>query len=369
MMDGTEGGQSDVESAFRFEGNWREYAPIAFTNLLLTLVTLGTYRFWATTRTRRYLWSRTRFIDENLEWAGTGRELFIGFLFAILLFGIPFLILQFGVQALALRGHGGIAGLVSTAAAFSILFLTGVARFRALRYRLSRTYWHGIRGGSDVNGFGYGATWMWKTVVGYLPLWLLVPWSMVSLWNDRWRTMSFGSTPFTSEARSGPIFVRFLWFYLVPFVIALAIGAGTLAFFMAGLSSGDIGKLGASLAIGLILGIIAIVFGTYLLLGLIAVAFYAAYLREAVGGLALGDLRFHFTARTRQFLMLFLVDVLLVVGTLGIGLAFLSYRHWRFFITHLEASGEVRLGALGQSTTRQPTQGEGLLDALDIGAF
>jgi uncharacterized membrane protein YjgN (DUF898 family) len=39
--------------SFAFEGSWREYAPIAFTNLLLTIVTLGIYRFWATTRTRR----------------------------------------------------------------------------------------------------------------------------------------------------------------------------------------------------------------------------------------------------------------------------------------------------------------------------
>src|SRR3546814_5539729 len=59
---------------FAFEGNWRDYAPIAFTNLLLTIVTLGIYRFWATTRTRRYLWANTRFIDDRLEWTGTGRS-------------------------------------------------------------------------------------------------------------------------------------------------------------------------------------------------------------------------------------------------------------------------------------------------------
>ncbi len=47
------------EKAFEFNGTWREYAPIAFTNLLLTIVTLGIYRFWATARTRRYLWSLT----------------------------------------------------------------------------------------------------------------------------------------------------------------------------------------------------------------------------------------------------------------------------------------------------------------------
>ena len=60
-------------SAFRFHGSWQEYARIAFPNLLLTIVTLGIYRFWATTREREYLWSKTDFIDERLEWTGRGR--------------------------------------------------------------------------------------------------------------------------------------------------------------------------------------------------------------------------------------------------------------------------------------------------------
>ncbi len=54
------------ESAFRFHGTWQEFAGIAFPNLLLTIVTLGIYRFWATTREREYLWSKTDFIDERL---------------------------------------------------------------------------------------------------------------------------------------------------------------------------------------------------------------------------------------------------------------------------------------------------------------
>ena len=40
--------EEDAASAFGFDGTWREFAPIAFTNLLLTIVTLGFYRFWAT---------------------------------------------------------------------------------------------------------------------------------------------------------------------------------------------------------------------------------------------------------------------------------------------------------------------------------
>ncbi|MET0240498.1 MAG: YjgN family protein [Sphingobium sp.] len=356
----------DQDSAFRFEGRWQDYAPIAFTNLLLTIVTLGIYRFWATTRSRRYLWSRSRFIDETLEWTGTGMELFVGFLLAVVLFGIPFLILQFGVQALALRGHEGIAGLIGIAAFFFLLFMAGVARFRALRYRLSRTFWHGIRGGSDSNGIRYGLSWLWKSSVGVIPFWLLVPWSMVSLWNERWRQMSFGSQSFASQARARPIFPRFLLFYLMPFLVVIVAGIlmATFGIAMVGFAAGG----GLPLPFQ-ILTIIAVLVGVYLLLGLIALAYYAAFLREAISNLTLGDIRFRFEASTSEWIGLLIVDILLVVCTLGIGAIFLSYRHWKFFITHLEATGEVSLAALGQSTTREPGQGEGLLDAFDLGAF
>ena len=49
--------EHDQVSAFSFEGSWREYAPIAFTNLLLIVVTLGVYRFWAKARERVMRWS------------------------------------------------------------------------------------------------------------------------------------------------------------------------------------------------------------------------------------------------------------------------------------------------------------------------
>ncbi|MET0364291.1 MAG: YjgN family protein [Sphingobium sp.] len=358
--------QGQQDSAFRFEGRWREYAPIAFTNLLLTIVTLGIYRFWATTRTRQYLWSRTQFIDEPLEWTGTGKELLVGFLLVALLFGIPFLFLNFGAQALVLQGHAGIAAILGIASFFAILYLTGVARFRALRYRLSRSYWHGIRGGSDNAGFGYGWSWLWKSTVGVLPFWLLVPWSMTTLWNDRWSLMSFGSQTFRSEARGERIFKRFLLFYLAPIlfviigmVIAVAVASGV----------GDLKTMSATAAIGAAFVAILFVFGIYILLGLVALAYYAAFLRETIGHLSLGDIEFQFGATTWQWLKLFFGDVALVICTLGIGALFLTYRHWKFFITHLEAMGEVSLSALGQSTTREPRQGEGLLDAFDIGAI
>jgi uncharacterized membrane protein YjgN (DUF898 family) len=70
-----------------------------------------------------------------------------------------------------------------------------------------------------------------------------------------------------------------------------------------------------------------------------------------------------------DWVKLLVVDVVLVIFTLGIGAIFLSYRHWKFFITHLEAQGEILLDELTQSTTAISAHGEGLLDAFDVGAF
>jgi len=353
--------------AFGFDGTWRDYAPIAFTNLLLIIVTLGVYRFWATTRTRHYLWSRTIFIDERLEWTGKGLELFIGFLLVVLLLGVPFIGLQFAVQALLIRGHetsGFLVGLV----AFGLLFyLGGVARLRALRYRLSRTWWHGIRGGSDERGWSYGVHYCWRTALGMALAYLGTPWAMMSLWNMRWNRMSFGSQRFTANGRWQAIFRRFLLFYLLPILLGL-IAIATAGTFGGFLAPGIIVQSSLPPVLR-ILAYFVIFLGAYALIGIIALTYYAAFLREAIGALKLGELEFAFDATLDDWLGLIFGDVALVVCTLGFGAVFLSYRHWKFFIDHLEASGEVSLSMLTQSTTRELGHGEGLLDAFDIGAI
>lgn len=354
-----------AESAFGFDGNWIDFAKIALPNLLLTIVTLGIYRFWATTRERQYLWSHTRFVDERLEWTGKGMELFIGFVLVLLLFALPFFILGIVTESLILRGQEGLALGLTFASFFLILYLTGLARYRALRYRLSRTRWRGIRGGSDNQGFGYGWSYVWKTIVGQIVLGLLVPWSMTNLWNERWGKMSFGPHQFEAYADSSNIFARYLLFYLAPILLFVAMGIAAVT--GGGIGAGLGGGEGAGIGVGL--GIAIALFVWFFALGLIAAAFYAKYFREVVGATHWKDLHFGFEASTMDWIKLYIGDFFLVVLTLGIGFVFLSYRHWKFFIVHMEAGGDILLDELTQSTTATARHGEGLLDAFDIGAI
>ncbi len=371
-MDDIPAGASSSAGAFGFSGDWREYAPIAFTNLLLTIVTLGIYTFWARTRTRRYLWSRTRFIDDQLEWTGTGLELFIGYLIAAVLFILPFGVLNLLLQGVLLRGHQGAAVLIGAAIYLALIYLVGVAIFRALRYRLSRTLWHGIRGGSDDQGFRYGLSYFWRTILGSIAAGLMVPWSMTTLWNRRWGAMSFGSERFAAEAKWGPIFPRFLLFYLAPIILFVVVAVGAVMIAGFGVTAGAFtngGPPGPGMIIGVVIAAIvfyALFFGV---LGLIAMIYYSAFFREAVGTTTLGRLSFAFDARTRDWVMLYLGNLGLVLVTFGIGYIFVPYRNWAFFVRHMEAFGELHLDDFTQSTTRTPGQGEGLLDAFDVGAF
>jgi len=363
------GPASAPASAFVFEGTWREFAPIAFTNLLLTVVSLGIYRFWATTRERQYLWSRSRFIDEHLEWTGLRKELFFGFLMVAVLFGIPVLVLQFVVEALMIQGYPGLGAALMVAMVLTIFYLSGVARYRALRYRLGRTHWRGIRGGSYDPGFRYGLSYMWKYAVGYLAMGLMVPWAMVSLWNERWGHMSFGQLRFKGEADFSPVMKRYLLFYLAPLILLIV---GFLAIGAVALGIGAAGKFDRKeLAWGALGGLIAIGFvAFYLLWGLAYLFFYAKYLRVVIGEMQLGDdISFGFSATTKDWFRLILGDVGLVLVTLGVGWIFLSYRHWKFFITYLEAYGVIDPDALMQSDTPMAKHGEGLLDAFDMGAI
>jgi uncharacterized membrane protein YjgN (DUF898 family) len=345
-------------SAFTFTGSWREFLPIAVSNLLLTVVTLGFYRFWAKARERRYLWSRTHFIDDHLEWTGTGKEMFIGFLVVALCLLPILLFFQFGLQAMVARGEVEAAMLITIFIYGGIFYLFGVGQFRALRYRLSRSWWHGIRGGAEARGWRYGVSFMWKNAVGYSVAGLLVPWAQTSLWNDRWNKMSFGRHPVEASADPDGLFGRWMLVYLAPLVGLLF---GTVLM-------GAIGFAGGSSTTAVLSVVIA--FGAFFLAYQVAsIAYKAAFYRKAVEQTEFGGLSFAFEAGTADWLKLILGNIALVVFTLGLGFVFIGYRNWSFFVRHMEAAGEINLDHLLQSQTSASSDAEGLADAFDIGAI
>lgn len=398
-------------SAFSFHGSWTDFAKIALPNVLLTLVTLGIYRFWATTRERQYLWSKTHFIDEPLEWTGRGIELFWGFVMVFFLVGLPLVVLQLAAQGMIFQGQTVIVAVIVVAMIFLTLYLTGVAYFRTLRYRLSRTYWRGIRGGSNEPGFQYGLSYIWKNIAGAIPLYLLYPWGSMSLWNERWSHMSFGPYRFKSNADWKDLMKRYLLFYLVPFL--LFVGFALAGFSIGSSAAGGNNPFATAGGIFAIVLIFASVIGLYVVMPIAALMYYSKFYRVAVSGLKLGNLEFEFKARSPDWILYWLANIaimgiaytaaflpfsmfvasdpaafgaqieagksiitagfilsaLLAIIPIAFASAIIQYRSWKFFVVHMEAFGEVNLDRLTQSETQVSAHGEGLLDAFDMGAI
>jgi len=352
---------AERDRAIRFIGSWREYLPIAATNALLIICTLGVYRFWAAARQRRYLWSRTEFIDDTLEWTGTGKEMFLGFLIVIAVLAPFFLFFQFLFPALIARGKADAAFGVIFLFEIALIYLGGFARFRALRYRLSRTYWHGIRGGSDDPGWNYGGEYLGRIALSFMSMFIVYPWAATRLWNSRWNAMSFGPLEFHAELDSEGLGWRWAMVYLVP------IGALILGTVVAALSGLEPTAGGPRATVSLIiLGAVLII---YLAIPLMTLNWYAAYYRKAAEATKLGELEFGFDATTLQWLGLFLGNLALAIITLGFGITYWGYRNWNFMIRHLHAYGSIDVSALTQSTTHAPREAEGFADAFDVGAI
>ena len=365
-MDAPARAAADDGRAVHFTGNWREYLPIAATNALLIIVTLGIYRFWATARQRRYLWSRTEVIDDSLEWTGTGKEMFVGFLIVLAILVPFFLFIQFLFPALIARGMEGAAIGVFTLFYIAILYLGGFARFRALRYRLSRTWWHGIRGGSDNPGWNYGGEWLGRYALVFMTMFIMFPWAATRLWNARWNAMSFGPVQFHADMSAEGLKRRWALVYIAPVLLVMGSAITAMIAITAKLEGQDADP--ETLA-GLGGVVVAILLLFYVVVPLLTLHWYAKFFRKAAEATSLGDLEFGFDATTWDWLKLFLGNIALAIVTLGFGLTYWGYRNWSFMIRHSHLYGVVDVSQLTQSKVAAPSEAEGFADAFDIGAI
>ena len=126
-----------------FHGSAGALLGLAVTNVLLILLTLGIYFFWAKTRMRRYLLGETELEGDRFAYHGTGRELLLGFTRGLVVIFIPVALLSvlptvYGAPAPVRRSLSTLLWLLG-------LLLMPVAMVGARRYRLSRTSWRGIR--------------------------------------------------------------------------------------------------------------------------------------------------------------------------------------------------------------------------------
>ncbi len=390
---------------------------LSATNFLLRFVTLGIYSFWGKTEVRKRIWSGIRIEGEPLQYSGTGKELFLGFL---IIFGavlLPITLISLAVSLIF--GPESPAHVIFPILLYPLIFiLIGIGTYRAQRYRLTRTVWRGIRGGMQGSDVHYAWTYFWSALLLPSTLGWLTPWRSTELQKILTRDSRFGDRAFTFTAKPGPLYRSFsaLWFGSL-FIAIAAVSIFSLNIDIKMFMPDEFGpKLPSPehtiKMIALIYAIfIAAYFAYYILsawyrsksinhfaahthfegatfrstvtgFGLVRVA-VGNFLLNVMGwiiGLALfglllapvwilnaGGIANEGTEGLRSVAMA--VGALALIASSGLFSPIIQARTMRYLVKNLSIDGTVPLGNIAQGEVQKLSRGEGLAQAFDIDGF
>ena len=392
-----------------WSGNPWSLTGLSFLNFLLSIVTLGIYGFWGRTEVRKRIWSSVRLGGEPLEYTGTGKELFVGFLFVVGAVFLPLLVIGVATQfAFGPRSPTTLAAQIGLYAVF--FYLVGVAMYRARRYRLSRTNWRGIRGALTGNSWAYGWTSFWTmlllpiaVVVAALALrygigpsivgrfagspwmsggialavligWLwLVPWRSTKLYRHITNDMTFGESPFSFVGSAGPLYARFVARWIGVVILAIATVA---ALYWVGIlqklpqfmqPKPDIAK--NPFTTREIAWLVAILLVASFLYSIITAWYRAAQANIFAAATRFEGVPLKLDVAAGGLIWLYVTNYLITTFTLGILKPVAEARNAQYFVERFAFDGPIDLERIAQSQAALGKTGEGLAQAFDVDAF
>jgi uncharacterized membrane protein YjgN (DUF898 family) len=342
-----------------FENRGDRLLGLGLINGVLRVLTLGLYSFWGRTEVRRRIWSFTRINGEPLEYTGTGKELFFGFLIAFALIALPLLLAGVAV-VIVFPGNKTALGIYQAVLYLLFFLLFGNAIYRAQRYRLSRTHWRGISGALTGSPARYGWAYFWTLALPILGaaflagaiaeltapavggllvvlaifavLWLL-PWRANKLQAMLTRDIRFGDAHLVYDGASGPLYKRYLLAWLGCAFVAIATMAAVIsAVTRAGLAPAlgnletmrDLSKLPPDDPMSWTAAVAGLEILVIVILGSVAAAIVTAWYRahqmnHFARSTAFHDARFRLEARARGLIWLVISNWFIAAMGLLIG--------------------------------------------------
>jgi len=358
---------------------------------------------------RRYFWSNVRFLDDPLEYTGTGGELFVGFLIVIAIL-FPLGLIYTAINAIVPTDSFGLHIGLEVAYYLVLFALLQIGFYRMWRYRMSRTTWRGVRFGLD------GSTWTYLklasgwTLLTAITLGFAYPWMQIDLWRYQIRHTRIGSEIFKFDGNAKDL----IWPWITVFIPMLCIaGAGIGIWLSVDAQAGN--KLPAIIPgkqgfVGMMGGIIGVSYLAFL------ITFFMYQIRQTryqISGLRLGIASFQSALPVGRLFIFAVISIITIISlfllfgavlpaiiygvslssgiehlsaTLGapmiiaglvmvmIGISLIWAILFKFEVikqtvitTTIENPHALEQAA--QTASDAPRTGEGLADALDIGGF
>jgi uncharacterized membrane protein YjgN (DUF898 family) len=347
----------------------RRFFGLSLKNGLLNLITLTLYRFWGKTEVRQRVWRGIRLNDEAFEYTGRGVELFIGFLLALLVIGLPLLIVIFGIQ---FTQHWAF-GLALLPLYVGLFWLWGFGVFSAFRYMASRTTWRGVRFRLKGSASAYAWNYLLAIFLGGLTAGWFWPHAERQLASRVWEELRFGDRRlrFRMERSErfgiyGPFALG--WFGTLVGYIALSavLVAAAMAAGPSLQPSADGQPPVPSVLFTLL--VYAVILAVSPIFLLIWAPYQAALLRSIAAGVTLDKSTFTLNVKAIPLWWLTVTNLFALLVSLGFLMPWVQARTARFLIQRLESTGTARLD-LARQAERGPGSGEGLADAFGFSSI
>ena len=337
----------------------KAFLGLSLKNGLLNLITLTLYRFWGKTEVRRRVWQGVRLNGDAFEYTGRGVELFVGFLLALLVLGLPFLLLVFGAQFM---GPGWAAAILLPFYIF-LYWLWGFGVFTAFRYMASRSTWRGVRFRLGGSAKSYGLAFLGYILLTGVTMGWYGPMAERRLAERIWGDLRFGDRRFAFRSvRSEKVGVygafAIGWFG-TGVVYSLTIAMAMTVVMATGMHQNPDDTAASFAFMATLYGVMAV--GAPLFL-LVWAPYRAAILRSIAAGVTLDKATFRLEVKALPLFWLTLSNLFMVLITLGFLMPWAQARATRFMVERLRAEGVADLETARQAG-KGPGSGEGLADA------
>ncbi|WP_291125633.1 YjgN family protein [Flavobacterium sp. UBA6031] len=301
-----------------FDGKGGALFGIIIVNWLLTVITLGFYYPWAKAKQLKFMYGATTLNGDRFAFTGTGKEMFKGYIKALVIFGVIY-----GVLILSIYFDYLYAGLIFFY--FTFLAILPVIIHGSYRYRMSRTSWRGIR-------FGYRGD-RTELFINYFK-WFFFTIITLGIYGS-WMEMKLRKY-LIGNIRLGDIEFRYD-------------GKG-LEYFLLGLK-------------GLVL--------TILTLGIYSFWFYKQLFAYYIDNMSLykngKKINFKSTLTAGNIFSLVVVNYLLLIFTLGLGYAWVMTRSMNIIFSNIEMEGDIDPDTIIQTEADyNDATGEDMSDFLNI---
>jgi uncharacterized membrane protein YjgN (DUF898 family) len=307
--------------SLKFNGSGGALFGILIVNFLLTVITLGFYYPWAKSKRMKYLYAETELDGSRFTFHGTGAEMFKGFIKAI---GI--LIVVYGVFFLSLMSGNMVLRILGFVFFFAVFMLLGpLAIHGSLRYKMSRTSWRSIHFGYRGDRKELVIMYLKGIFLSIITLYIYLAWFSCNLRRYIIGNIRFGSISFKYEGKGGDLFLMNLKGI---FLSILTLGIYSFWWFR------DIMK------------------------------FYINNIKIVKNE---REYNINFNASAGDIFILFLINYLLVIFTLGIAIPWVMVRNIKFIYENSMIDGEFDTSNIQQTEEDyKDATGEDMLDMLDL---